>query len=82
MHQVGLKDSGSQNFSFLAIKRKAVGVVQILRAATPTARDKRFFYLPHMEYEYERSIGFAYFHVLGLFKARKFLHAFVIYFRI
>jgi hypothetical protein len=28
-HQVGPKDSGSQNFSFLAFKGKAVGVAKI-----------------------------------------------------
>jgi hypothetical protein len=30
VHQVGLKDYGSQNFSFLAFKEEAVGVAQIL----------------------------------------------------
>jgi hypothetical protein len=30
VHQVGLKDYGSQNFSFLAFKGEAVGVAQIL----------------------------------------------------
>jgi hypothetical protein len=30
VYQVGSKDSGSQNFSSLALKRKAVGVTQIL----------------------------------------------------
>jgi hypothetical protein len=29
VHQVGLKDYGSQNFSFLALKGEAVGVTQI-----------------------------------------------------
>jgi hypothetical protein len=29
VHQVGSKDSGSQNFSFLAFKGEAVGVTQI-----------------------------------------------------
>jgi hypothetical protein len=28
-HQVGLKDSGSQNFSFLAFKWEAIGVAKI-----------------------------------------------------
>jgi hypothetical protein len=43
VHQVGPKDSGSQNFSFLALKAEAVGEVQILRTATAaaTARDRR-----------------------------------------
>jgi hypothetical protein len=41
MHQVGPKDSESQNFSFLALKAKPVGEVQILRTATATARDRR-----------------------------------------
>jgi hypothetical protein len=45
VHQVGPKDSGSQNFSFLALKAEPVGEVQILRKATTTARDRRnFFY--------------------------------------
>jgi hypothetical protein len=45
VHQVGPKDSGSQNFSFLALKAEPVGEVQILRTATATARDRRkFFY--------------------------------------
>jgi hypothetical protein len=49
MHQVGFKDSGNQNFSFLALKAEPVGEVQILRTATvtatATARDRRkFFY--------------------------------------
>jgi hypothetical protein len=45
MHQVGPKDYGSQNFSFLAPKVEPVAVdeVQILRAATATARDRRIF---------------------------------------
>jgi hypothetical protein len=30
VHQVGLKYFGSQNFSFLACKEEAVGVVQII----------------------------------------------------
>jgi hypothetical protein len=38
VHQVGLKDSGSQNFTFLALKGKAVGVTQIL---CTMARDRR-----------------------------------------
>jgi hypothetical protein len=43
VHQVGPKDSGSQNFSFLALKAEPVGEVQILRTATATAtaRDRR-----------------------------------------
>jgi hypothetical protein len=43
VHQVGPKDSGSQNFSFLALKAEPVGKVQILRAAT--ARDRREFFI-------------------------------------
>jgi hypothetical protein len=41
VHQVGSKDFGSQNFSFLALKAEPVGEVQILRTATATvtARD-------------------------------------------
>jgi hypothetical protein len=38
VHQVGPKDFGSQNFSFLAFKGKAVGVTQIFPT---TARDRR-----------------------------------------
>jgi hypothetical protein len=41
VHQVGSKDFGSQNFSFLALKAEPVGEVQILRMATATARDRR-----------------------------------------
>jgi hypothetical protein len=41
VHQVGLKDSESQNFSFLALKAEPVGELQILRTATATARDRR-----------------------------------------
>jgi hypothetical protein len=45
VHQVGSKDFGSQNFSFLALVAEPVGEVQILRTATATARDRRnFFY--------------------------------------
>jgi hypothetical protein len=47
VHQVGSKDCGSQSFSFLALKAKPVGEVQILRMATlaAAARDRRnFFY--------------------------------------
>jgi EAL domain-containing protein (putative c-di-GMP-specific phosphodiesterase class I) len=40
VHQVSLKDSGSQNFSFRTLKRKAVGVVKILRTVMEMARDK------------------------------------------
>jgi hypothetical protein len=45
VHQVGPKDSGKQNFSFLELKVKAVGKVQILRTATETARDRRNFFI-------------------------------------
>jgi hypothetical protein len=43
VHQVGPKDSGSQNFSLLALNAEPVGEVQILRTATATAtaRDRR-----------------------------------------
>jgi hypothetical protein len=37
MHQVGPKDAGGQNFSFLALKAEPVDEVQILRTATATA---------------------------------------------
>jgi hypothetical protein len=60
VHQVGPKKSGSQNFSFLALKAEPVGEVQILRTATAmatamataTARDRQnFFYrLNHVIY--------------------------------
>jgi hypothetical protein len=53
-HQVGPKDSGSRNLSFLAFKGEVVGVAQISRS-TVKARDIRIFfslkssfYLPHM----------------------------------
>jgi hypothetical protein len=39
VHQIGPKDSGSQNFRFLALKAEPVSEVQILRTAT--ARDGR-----------------------------------------
>jgi hypothetical protein len=49
MHQVGPKDSGSQNFSFLALKPEPLGEVQILRTATATvtamARDRQNFFI-------------------------------------
>jgi hypothetical protein len=48
VHQVGPKDSGSQNFSFLALKAEPVGEVQILRKATTTARDRRKFFIAQM----------------------------------
>jgi hypothetical protein len=41
VHQVGSKDSGSQNFTFIALKKKAVGVIQILCTTAATARDRR-----------------------------------------
>jgi hypothetical protein len=41
VHQVGPKDSGSKNFSFLVLKAEPVGEMQILRTATETARDRR-----------------------------------------
>jgi hypothetical protein len=39
------KDSGSQSFSFLALKAESVGEVQILRTATATTRDRRNFFI-------------------------------------
>jgi hypothetical protein len=45
VHQVGSKDSESQNFSFLALKGKAVGVTQILCTTAATARDRRNFFI-------------------------------------
>jgi hypothetical protein len=42
MHQVGPKDSGSRNFSFLAFKGEAVGVTQISsNNGNGAARDSR-----------------------------------------
>jgi hypothetical protein len=41
VHQVGLKDFGRQNFSFLAFEAEAVGVTQIYPT---TARDRRKFF--------------------------------------
>jgi hypothetical protein len=57
MHQVGPKDSGSQNFSFLALKAKLVGEVQILRTATATATatDGIFFIAQIMFLSYKKS---------------------------
>jgi hypothetical protein len=48
-HQVGQKDLGSRNFSFLALKGEAVGVALILHS-TATARDtrKHFFGSNHV----------------------------------
>jgi hypothetical protein len=48
VHQVGPKDSGSQNFSFLALKTEPVGEVQILRTATARDRRKIFFRSNHV----------------------------------
>jgi hypothetical protein len=49
VHQVSLKDPGSQNFRTLAFKGEAVGVTQIYpttaAAAAATARDRRKFFL-------------------------------------
>jgi hypothetical protein len=46
-HQVGLKDSGSRDFSFIAFKGEAVVVAQILRS-TAKARDRpKFFFRPN-----------------------------------
>jgi hypothetical protein len=43
VHLVGPKDSGSQNFTFLALKGKAAGVAKILYT-TATVRDRRIFF--------------------------------------
>jgi hypothetical protein len=48
VHQVGPKDSGSQNFSFLALKAEPVGEVQILRTATARVRRKFFYRSNHV----------------------------------
>jgi hypothetical protein len=45
VHQVGPKDSGSQNFSSLALKGTAVGLTQILCTTAATARDRRKFFI-------------------------------------
>jgi hypothetical protein len=45
VHQVGSKDSGSQNFTLLALMGKAVGVTQILCTTAATARDRRNFFM-------------------------------------
>jgi hypothetical protein len=37
LSQVGPKDSGSQNFSFVALKAEPIGEVQILCTVTATA---------------------------------------------
>jgi hypothetical protein len=44
VHQVGLKDPGSQNFRSLAFKGEAVGVTQIYATTAATARDRRTFF--------------------------------------
>jgi hypothetical protein len=41
VHQIGPKESGSQNIVFLVLKAKSVGEVQILCTATATAFDRR-----------------------------------------
>jgi hypothetical protein len=41
VHQVGSKDSGSQKFTFLALKGKAVGVTQILYTTAATTNGKK-----------------------------------------
>jgi hypothetical protein len=52
-HQVGLKDSGSRNFSFLAFKGEAVGVAQVLRS---TACDGRKIFLrPNHVFSHKKS---------------------------
>jgi hypothetical protein len=57
VHQVGLKDYGSQNFSFLAFKGEAVGVVQILyHNGAATARDRhKFFFRSNHVFSYKKS---------------------------
>jgi hypothetical protein len=56
VHQVGPKDSGSQNFSFLALKAEPVAEVQILRSATATARDRRKKFIAQiMFFSYKKS---------------------------
>jgi hypothetical protein len=42
VHQVGRKDPGSQNFSFLALKAEPVGEEQILRTARRVTGGKKF----------------------------------------
>jgi hypothetical protein len=47
VHQVGLKDYGSQNFRILDFKGEAVGVTQIyptMAATAAMARDKHKFF--------------------------------------
>jgi hypothetical protein len=41
VHQVGLKNPGSQNFRTLAFKGEASGVTQIYPTTAATARDRR-----------------------------------------
>jgi hypothetical protein len=48
VHQVGLKDSGSRNFSFLAAEGAELASTQIFSTtvtATATARDRRKFFI-------------------------------------
>jgi hypothetical protein len=58
VHQVGSKDSGSQNYSFLALKGKAVGVTQILctTATAATARDRRIFFYRSNHVSYSKKV--------------------------
>jgi hypothetical protein len=51
VHQVGSKNFGSQNFSFLVLKAEPVGEVQILRTATATvtARDRRTKFIANQQ---------------------------------
>jgi hypothetical protein len=87
VHQVGLKEPGSQNFRTLAFKGEAVGVTQIYAttATAATARDRRkFFYRSNhvllSSYEIwkvlvslakKKFFFIVNFHVLGLFIPKK-----------
>jgi hypothetical protein len=60
VHQVDSKDSGSQNFSFLALKAEPVGEVQILRTAMATETQRRvtdgnFFIAQIMFFSHKKS---------------------------
>jgi hypothetical protein len=56
VHQVGLKDSESQNFSFLALKAEPVVEVQILRTATARrVTDGKLFIAQIMFFSHKKS---------------------------
>jgi hypothetical protein len=55
VHQVGLKDPGSQNFKTLSFKGEAVGVTQMYPTTAPV-RDRRIICLPEISSIFTRII--------------------------